>query len=181
MRLFFAFFASIIVTMFIFFGMEQMISLNNNLEAKVKSTPHMVYLRDKKESIIKKKSRIKPKEPPKQIELKQTRLNTRIDKKIKIQPLNIQQRKINISSISSLSGAKIAIGRELLDARMLIASVKRNPRYPRKAKIRKLSGFVQLVFTINKDGTVSNARVLDSKPKGIFEKSSLQAIKKMAF
>lgn len=158
-----------------------MITLNSNLKENSKSTPILVFLRDKKDSEIKKKNRIKPKKPPKEIKLKQAKLSSKIDKKVKIQPLKIQRQKIDISSISSLDGAKISVGLQLLDARMLVASVKRNPRYPRKAKLRQISGFVQLIFTINRDGTVSNARVVKSNPKGFFEKNSLKAIQKWKF
>lgn len=181
MRLALAFFIALGISVSIFFGMQQMISLNANLKQNPKAAPHIVYLRNKQESEVKKKSRIKPKKPPEEIKLTQTKLSPKIDKKIKIKSLNVKHQKIDISSISSLSGAKIALGKNFLDARMLVANVKRNPRYPRKAKMRKISGHVQLSFTINTDGSVSNVAVLDSKPKGYFEKSSVKAIKHWKF
>lgn len=186
MRLFFSFFISIIITVAIFFGMQQMISSNNKLQKETKQNPHLVYLRDKKETEIKKKSRIKPKKPPKEIQPKrikivQPKMNTKINKNIRIKPLRINHEKIDISSISSLSGAQVELGTELLDANMLIANIRVNPRYPRRAKIRKQEGFVKLKFTINANGSVSKPIIIASKPKGYFEEASLKAIKRWKF
>lgn len=56
-----------------------------------------------------------------------------------------------------------------------------NPRYPRRAKIRREEGFVQLAFKIDSKGFVLDVKVIDSKPKGVFEEESINAIKKWRF
>jgi len=169
-----------------FFTMHLMISSDNQLKQESSQTTHLVYLREKKETIIEKKKREKPKEPIKKpvlkkIKLIKTPLVVKTNKNIKIVPFKIAQEKINLSAISSLGGAQIEMSQGILDANLLNALRKSNPRYPRRAKIKKLHGFTQLIFTINKEGTVSNVRVLDSNPKGIFEKNSIKAIKRWKF
>jgi periplasmic protein TonB len=55
------------------------------------------------------------------------------------------------------------------------------PEYPRVALISGDEGWVELSFTINSDGTVSDPTVVDSKPKRLFDKAALKAIKRWKF
>lgn len=56
-----------------------------------------------------------------------------------------------------------------------------NPDFPQSARARGISGFVVLQFSISEKGLVSNIVVVDSKPKGIFEASAIESIKKWSF
>jgi protein TonB len=186
MRIFFSIFLSSIICIGIFFVMQLMISSDKHALKNSSPTQHLVYLREKKDTVIQREKRITPKVPIKKVQLKKIKLNkTPIDlktnKDIKIKPLTFQQEKINLSSISSLGGAQIEMMQGFLDANSLQALRKSNPRYPRKAKIKKQNGFTQLVFTISEKGEVSNVKVLDSNPKGVFEKASIKAIKRWKF
>ena len=73
------------------------------------------------------------------------------------------------------------MGSGFLDANSLMALRKVNPKYPRKAKLKRQEGFVQLAFAINEKGLVSNVKVLDSNPKGTFERNAVRAIKRWKF
>ncbi|MET0065161.1 MAG: energy transducer TonB [Candidatus Thiodiazotropha sp.] len=55
------------------------------------------------------------------------------------------------------------------------------PRYPQRALMRRLEGKVILEFTINPDGSVSDARVVEAHPPGYFEQSALRAIARWQF
>jgi protein TonB len=55
------------------------------------------------------------------------------------------------------------------------------PQYPRDAARANITGWVQLEVTVNADGTVRGAKVLDSKPKGIFEAAAVQAVMRWKF
>jgi periplasmic protein TonB len=55
------------------------------------------------------------------------------------------------------------------------------PQYPRVALVDGKEGWVELSFTINPDGTVSEPTVIDSKPKRIFDRAALKAIKRWKF
>lgn len=55
------------------------------------------------------------------------------------------------------------------------------PAYPPDARRARITGYVQLEITVNADGTVRNAKVIDSKPKGLFEASAVSAVYKWKF
>jgi protein TonB len=55
------------------------------------------------------------------------------------------------------------------------------PQYPRDAARAGITGWVQLEVLVNADGTVRTAKVLDSKPRGIFEASAVQAVMRWKF
>jgi periplasmic protein TonB len=55
------------------------------------------------------------------------------------------------------------------------------PVYPRDALRARITGWVQLEVTVNADGTVSNARVVDASPKGLFDAAAVGAVYKWKF
>ncbi|QKJ21857.1 energy transducer TonB [Poseidonibacter lekithochrous] len=185
MRLFFALLVSVGICIGLFFGMHLMTSSNaSNITESSKNRP-LVYLREKNDSNIERKKRVKPKEPVKKppvkkIKIVKTNLTPKVNQNVKIKPFKALAKNIDISAISSLSGAQVEMG-GLLDANSLRALKKVNPKYPRRAKMKKQAGSVQLAFDIDKEGLVSNVKILDSNPKGVFEKSSIRAIKKWKF
>ena len=59
--------------------------------------------------------------------------------------------------------------------------VRVEPQYPLRAEERGIEGWVELEFTISAQGTVKNAKVMRSKPKGVFDRSALRAVKKWKY
>ena len=55
------------------------------------------------------------------------------------------------------------------------------PKYPARAASRHIEGWVKVEFTIQTDGSVDDAVVVDSEPKNIFDDSALTAINKWKF
>jgi periplasmic protein TonB len=56
------------------------------------------------------------------------------------------------------------------------------PQYPRDALMQGIEGWVRVEFTINPDGSVSNATVVDAHPRrGIFDREALRAITRWRF
>lgn len=55
------------------------------------------------------------------------------------------------------------------------------PAYPRDAARAGVGGFVQLEVLVNADGSVRSVKVLDSKPKGLFEAAAVQAVMRWKF
>ena len=55
------------------------------------------------------------------------------------------------------------------------------PQYPRDAARNRIQGWVQLEVQVNADGSVRGARVMDAKPKGLFEASAVAAVLKWKF
>jgi len=55
------------------------------------------------------------------------------------------------------------------------------PRYPRQAKSRGIEGWVKLKINISKDGKIYKAYVIGAKPRGVFEREALRAVKRWKF
>lgn len=63
----------------------------------------------------------------------------------------------------------------------VIALLRVEPDYPRKAAIQGVEGWVKLRFTVLEDGSVTDIVVIDSKPRRVFEKSAIRALKRWKF
>ena len=59
--------------------------------------------------------------------------------------------------------------------------VKVQATYPRRALQRGIEGFVVVEFTVTKQGTVRDPRVVQAEPQGIFEQSALDAVLKFKY
>jgi protein TonB len=55
------------------------------------------------------------------------------------------------------------------------------PEYPRKAARSGKEGWVKLEFTITRQGTVTDPVVVDARPRRIFDRAALRAIRKWRF
>ncbi|WP_196137413.1 energy transducer TonB [Aliikangiella sp. G2MR2-5] len=55
------------------------------------------------------------------------------------------------------------------------------PRYPRKAAMEGIEGWVRFKFTVSPDGTPKDIEVIDAKPKRVFERDARKAIYKWKF
>lgn len=56
-----------------------------------------------------------------------------------------------------------------------------NPQYPRTAARDGIEGYVKLEIVVNSDGSVKSAKVIDSKPRGVFDSAAVQAVYKWKF
>ncbi|MET3928698.1 protein TonB [Lysobacter sp. OAE881] len=55
------------------------------------------------------------------------------------------------------------------------------PRYPLAARNRRIEGSVQIAFTIQPDGRVTDARAVSAQPEGLFEQAALAAAARWQF
>ncbi|MEZ8195771.1 energy transducer TonB [Vibrio cortegadensis] len=55
------------------------------------------------------------------------------------------------------------------------------PRYPAKAKKRKVEGFVEMEFTIDKTGRPTDIKITSAKPARMFDRSARRALKKWKY
>lgn len=55
------------------------------------------------------------------------------------------------------------------------------PQYPRKAATDGIEGYVKLQFIVNADGTVREAKVIEAKPRGIFDAAAISSALKWKF
>jgi TonB family protein len=70
-------------------------------------------------------------------------------------------------------------------APVAVSSLRRSkyvaPKYPRAAQRRGLSGWVDVIFTVDIDGSVSDVEVRDSDPGDTFVNSAINAVEKWEF
>ena len=53
--------------------------------------------------------------------------------------------------------------------------------YPRRAESRGIEGYVTLRFTISAAGDVEDVKIIESQPKGVFDRTSVRTISKYKF
>jgi protein TonB len=54
-------------------------------------------------------------------------------------------------------------------------------RYPDQAMRQGIEGSVTLDFQINADGSVSDVRVIEANPKGVFEREAMSVVRRTRF
>ena len=63
----------------------------------------------------------------------------------------------------------------------VVPIVRITPMYPRKAAIKGIEGWVKLEFTITQDGAVSDVKVLNAKPRRMFNRAAIKSILRWKF
>ncbi len=63
----------------------------------------------------------------------------------------------------------------------VIPLVRIQPQYPRQAQMNGIEGWVRIEFTVTAVGTVTNPKVLDSRPPRVFDREAIRAILKWKF
>ena len=82
--------------------------------------------------------------------------------------------------------AVLLAGPALSSAEMPITSAPKplaraNPEYPRHALRRGVEGSVLLEFSVDRDGNVVSPRVIESRPRGVFDAAALEALSKWKY
>jgi protein TonB len=62
-----------------------------------------------------------------------------------------------------------------------VPQVRIDPEYPMRAQQQGIEGWVIVQYTVSKDGSVREAKALDAKPSGIFERAATQAVMNWKF
>lgn len=63
----------------------------------------------------------------------------------------------------------------------LVIAIGFPPEYPRRALERGIEGYAVVGFSVSAAGSVYDGHILESDPKGVFEKASLKAISKFKY
>lgn len=143
------------------------------------------FLRTIRPSDLNERERQKPKKPPKA--QKQPDIpKPKVAKMNKPNPSNMNMKAMPLDLGLDLGGgpaiggvgSSAATGTADTD---LVPIVKVNPQYPRSAAMKGLQGYVRLTVDIQKDGTVTNARVVDSNPRRVFDRAAVSAASKYRY
>ena len=180
MKLILAFLCSIFITGAIFAVMNSMVTSdveNNNIQGE-QTVIDFIRLKQDSESRLKtrdKKQPPQPKKPPMPPQ-KTTQQSTPM-KQIAMRMPNITP-DLSLANSSLLGDAQVGMGFGDGD---VIPLVRMPAQYPSKAKRRNIEGFVKARLEINALGTVDSVEIIDSKPKGVFERSAIRALYKYKF
>lgn len=180
MKLMLAFMCSVLVTAGIFAVMNGMVSTDgaqNNNQGE-QTVIDFIRLKQDSESRTKereKKEPPKPKKPP--MPPQQTAQQSTPMKQISMRLPNITP-DLSLANKSLLGDAQIGMGFGDGD---VIPLVRMPAQYPSKAKRRNIEGFVKARLEVNAEGTVDTVEIVDSKPRGIFERSAIRALYKYKF
>lgn len=180
--------ASLLVAVLLFLLMQLMIKPSGDLKKVDSENAYLNFVRVKpNDKLAETKDRRLPDEPPPPQEPPKT---PNVDVQQDSVQTNTPQLAMNLPSLDiPLSGGDgpflgspgaAASSAAMFDADV-IPVVQIPPTYPRRAKQAGIEGYVKLAVTIRPDGTVSDARVIEAKPKRLFDQSALQAIRRWKF
>ncbi len=180
MKLMLAFLFSIFITGSIFAVMNGMVTSKGEQNKNIGEQTVIDFIRLKQDSESRTKEREKkqppkPKKPP--MPPQQTAQQNTPMKQIAIRLPNITP-DLSLANKSLLGDAQIGMGFGDGD---VIPLVRMPAQYPNKAKRRHIEGFVKARLEVNALGTVDSVEIIDSKPKGVFERSAIRALYKYKF
>lgn len=168
----------------LFYAMHFMISQGKGRINRSEDYSVVDFVRLKRDSETRLKKRVIPKKPPLPKEPPPPpQLSVVQENNVAMPNLKMDMPRIINSGVAGGpfmggmgSGAGIAQG----DGD-LIPLVKIAPRYPRKAALNKKEGWVKVVFTVTELGTVTDVKVVDAKPRRLFDRAAKKAILKWRF
>ncbi|WP_456375645.1 energy transducer TonB [Thiolapillus sp.] len=173
-----------LVSLALFFAMHFMISQGKGDLNKTRDYSVVDFVRLKRESETRVKKRVIPKKPPLPKEPPPPpELQVAQDDAVAMPNLQMDMPRLSTSGVSG--GPFIGgVGRGASTGQgdgELIPLVKIAPRYPRKAALAGKEGWVKVEFTVTELGTVTDVKVLDSKPRRLFDRAAKKAILKWKF
>ena len=133
--------------------------------------------------------RRKPPPKPKDIKRPQARMEPNVAAEAAQLPTTAAM--MNITSLLS-DGGGVLVGQRLVQgsgsammgvlmASELTALSRLPPQYPPSALMREQEGYVEVLFDVELDGSVSGAEVIESKPKRIFDRAAIAAVSRWRF
>lgn len=171
----------LVITFAVFWTLHLLIEGGKYIADQGESLATVDFVRLKKQSELETRERRKPPkpEPPKQPPPPKMKVDTPPPD---APPTPFQMPKLNLPT--NISGGPFLgsyVGGDLSGYSDLIPLVRIQPQYPRNAARDRIEGMVKLEITVNPDGTVRSARVLESRPRGVFESAAVSSVLKWKF
>lgn len=172
---------ALVVTLGLFYIMNMMVTGKvSGTEVSASTTiVNFIRLKSETETQNKNRQRIKPEQNIAKVPSRPS-VNTLSSTAIKSTP-SLKMPAPQLSAFSIKGSPVIGeIGPESTDG-VLIPVSRIAPQYPRKAAQKKLEGWVKLEFTVATDGSVLDIKVVDAKPRRVFNRAAIKAISKWKF
>lgn len=165
-----------IFTFALFFVMQSLIARHSASFQENDRHWGLDFVRLKREETVERKKR----ERPKQIERSESMPQVAT---VRNQPSAPHMRVVKVNapkfdpSLSLAGGPTLTAGADT----DVVPLVRVDARYPTRAQARGIEGWVYLRFTVTAQGTTTDVEVLDSDPKGTFDRAALSAVKKYKY
>ncbi len=178
-----ALFCGLAITLGLFWLMQYMI-LNNQVVLQQSRELSMVdFIRMKRQTELNVKERRLPEKPPPkkrppppQMEVSQVNpLQNTPEFDIPNLDMPIQANRFRGPNVSGLM-----VGRGSISTN-LIPLVRIPPRYPMRAQMKRIEGWVKIEFLITGEGAVVDAIVVESHPRRVFDREAIRAITRWKF
>jgi len=188
MRLLFSALTGTMVAIALFLMMSGMIAGAGGASERQSNLLNLDFIRLNLEEIENIRRRLPPPVPEKAAQAPQLAQSDLATDEIPLQPMpEIESPDIDISGVQV--GSALEMGRFSTAMRLgnfaedgdIVPILRVEPVYPTVAMTRKIGGWVDVEYVVMPDGSVAQARVVDSQPKGMFEKAALRAINKWKF
>ena len=168
------------ITFGLFILMSILVSSGDG-DFKKKEYPVVDYGSTEVEEDVKRKERRVPKKPPppKEPPPPETQKVSKVTNP-NVQHMNIQMSKldVNVGNSGMFIGNMSAMMNQDGEAIPLVII---EPRYPRKAAMEGIEGFVRFKFTVKPDGYAKDVEIVDANPRRVFDKNARRAIYKWRF
>jgi protein TonB len=165
-----------VITLGLFFLMQSLIQSGGSALTDAPRGSVLDFVRVKKEEAVQKKDR-KPKKPPKPEQPPPDMAPPQMDAPSPENTTSGMDFGADLAAELSLEGG---LALESGDGEFLpivrVAAV-----YPRRALQRGIEGYVDIEFTVSKLGSVTNPKVIQASPEGIFEQAALDATLKYKY
>lgn len=188
-RFFIASMVSCVISLAMFIVVQKMLTNQHSINKKSESGSSFEFVRlIRDEQPLQRKQIIPPKKPPppkkKPAPPKVSKLeaNKPLVTKIKMPPFRLQT-ELNLKDALYLGDfqKKPDMQQSFTVDAEVVPLVRIAPRYPRRAARQRIEGWVEMEITINATGSVVTAAVTAAKPRRVFNRAALQAIKKWRF
>ncbi|QCZ94540.1 energy transducer TonB [Salinimonas iocasae] len=175
-RFIIAFFASLAITLGLFFLMQSLIKMGGSALTEPPKGSVLDFVRVKQEETVEQKDR-KPRKPPKPEQPPPQMQPQQMDSPSP----DAEGTSMDFSSdVGADGGLDGGLALDSGDGEYL-PIVKVSPVYPRRALQRGIEGFVIVEFTVTKQGAVRDPMVVEANPEGIFEQAAIDAAMKFKY
>lgn len=180
--------AALIFSSLMFLGMYLLISGPSAGLTKADALPTIDFVRLKRESELQTIERRKPPPPPPpKTPPPPPKLKVATDTPPEATPLPFNMPNLGLSAsvgggpfLGQMGAGAPAAGPALFDGD-IIPLQRIAPQYPRRAATEGIEGYVVIQFIVNADGTVREAKVIEGRPRGVFDAAAISAALKWKF
>lgn len=186
-RLLQSFLASVVFTVLVFWLLHYMITGKGEGVGKLDALPNIDFVRLKKDTEVEIKQRVRPPPPPPpKAPPPPPKMQVATDAPPKNEPLPFNIPNLGLSAnvgggpfVGEMSAGGLP-GGGMFEGD-IIPLQRIAPQYPRQAARDGIEGSVKLEITVNPDGSVREAHVIEGKPRGVFDSAAIQAVLRWRF